>query len=70
MVNRLRVSVPLERAEARALIDMATSECRQPREQLRYLLRREARRRGLLSSAVPTQIGGDRDGQEQSTSVD
>jgi hypothetical protein len=64
-MQKLRLSVPLERAEARALIEMAGAECREPRQQLRYLLRREARRRGLLTTLqVSPNKGGPNDGEE------
>ncbi len=43
-----RINVPLDMSELEALIQIARSECRDPREQLRFLLRNEARRRGLL----------------------
>ncbi len=43
-----RVIVPLEREEADALFHMAETDCRPPREQMRWLLIREARRRKLL----------------------
>lgn len=43
-----RINVPLAKREVVALVRMAEAECRQPREQLRYLLCEEARRRGLL----------------------
>ncbi len=49
-MSNVRVSVPLDDAEANALINMAEEECRHPREQLRFLLRTEATRRGILSS--------------------
>lgn len=66
MMQKLRVSVPLERAEARALIEMAGAECREPRQQLRYLLQREARRRGLLSQKQTSEYenGGRNNGEE------
>jgi hypothetical protein len=47
----IRINVPLDRSEATALIRMAEDDCRQPREQLRYLLREAARLRGLLPTA-------------------
>ena len=48
-MSNLRINVPLAMRELEALIEMAQSECRHPREQMHYLLREEARRRGLLS---------------------
>ena len=46
--RQVRVNVSLNQSEAAALIGMADAECRHPREQLRHILREEARRRGLL----------------------
>lgn len=43
-----RVVVPLDSDEFRVLVSMAASACRPPREHLRFLLREEAQRRGLL----------------------
>jgi hypothetical protein len=43
-----RINVPLSGGEITALIRMAEMDCRQPREQLRFLLREEASKRGLL----------------------
>jgi hypothetical protein len=51
MTNALiRVNVSLNEGEATALVGMADADCRHPREQLRHILREEARRRGLLRS--------------------
>jgi hypothetical protein len=50
-----RMMVTLTDDEADALLRMADAELRDPREQLRLLLRQEARRRGLL--AVEEQDG-------------
>lgn len=47
-MSEARVNVPLDRRELTALVQMAEADCRHPREQLRYLLREEACRRGLL----------------------
>jgi hypothetical protein len=46
----MRISVPLDKAELTALATMAATDCRHPREQMRFLLREEARRRGLLAA--------------------
>lgn len=43
-----RISVPLTTDERGALIKIAELECRDPREQLRYMLRTEGQRRGLI----------------------
>ena len=48
-----RLMVTLERDEAAALDQMADSELRDPRDQLRMLLREAARTRGLLPSELP-----------------
>ncbi len=45
----VRLMVTLTGEEPSALTRMAADDCRDPREQLRYLLREEARRRGLLA---------------------
>ena len=54
-MNALRITIRMDSPEARALILMSEQDCRLPREQVRYLLREEARRRGLLD------IGSDGD---------
>lgn len=48
----VRVNVPLSGTEAQVLIQMAKDDCRHPREQLRYLLRNEAERRGFVLDAT------------------
>lgn len=48
-MKHLSINVALESMELQALIDMAEVDCRHPREQMRFILREEARRRGLLS---------------------
>ncbi len=48
-----RISALLGKAELAALLDMATADCRRLREQMRYLLREEAKRRGLLPAEPP-----------------
>ena len=42
-------TIPLTPQERRTLFRIAESECREPVEQLRFFLRREAQQRGLLS---------------------
>ncbi len=44
-----RISVPMTHEEYIALTEIAADNCRSPREQLRYLLREDLKRRGLLS---------------------
>ncbi|MDP9314183.1 MAG: hypothetical protein M3R24_25430 [Chloroflexota bacterium] len=41
--------------EIKALTRMAMADCRHPREQLRFLFRSEAEKRGLLDSDSDTQ---------------
>ena len=43
-----RITVPLTTTDRTVLLDIAEMECRDPREHLRYLLRRDAQERGLL----------------------
>jgi hypothetical protein len=49
-----RITVPLTTADRTVLLDIAEMECRDPREHLRYLLRRDAQERGLLNSGLKT----------------
>ncbi len=51
MINRLKLT--LDQAEYSALLNMAIGELRSPDDQLRYLLRTEAQRRGLLEAEQP-----------------
>lgn len=44
-----RIVIPLEVEERRALDMLAVRELRDPREQVRFILRAELERRGLLS---------------------
>ena len=48
MVNRLTLT--LEQPEYSALLKIAIAELRNPPDQVRYLLRQELERRGLLST--------------------
>jgi hypothetical protein len=47
-----RISVPLTTADRTVLLTIAERECRDPREHLRYLLRRDAEQRGLLNDGL------------------
>jgi hypothetical protein len=47
-----RITVPVTSAEREALVKIAEIECRDPREQLRYMLRAEAQRRGLIEPEI------------------
>ncbi len=58
-----RVNVPLDDRELTALVRMAEAECRHPREQMRYLLREEACRRGLLSNEQQVKHEEEQDGE-------
>jgi hypothetical protein len=44
-----RITVPLDVSEAAALLEMAEIDCRSPHDQIRYLLRKDAQERGLLT---------------------
>lgn len=57
-MQSLRINVVLEKPELSALVSMANAECRHPTEQLRYILREEARRRGLLDTEDTTEEQG------------
>lgn len=46
-----RISITLDSEETAALILSARADYRHPREQLRYIMRRELERRGLLPAA-------------------
>lgn len=57
-MNVLRVNLLLAGREKEALDQLARVDFRHPREELRFLVLQEARKRGLLSDAEP-----DTDGQ-------
>ena len=46
-----RIVVPLTAEERDILLQIAEVECRDPREQMHFLLRKEAQQRGLLGHA-------------------
>jgi len=54
-----KLMVSLENTEAEALAQLAYAELRDPREQLRLILRQELARRGLLNTPASTleQVG-------------
>lgn len=56
-MDNTRITIPLEQAEKSALLKLAMAELREPREQIRYILRRELERLGLIQfqSARPTE---------------
>ena len=45
-----QITIEVTPQERRSLFRLAESECRDPADQLRYLLRRAAQERGLLSN--------------------
>ncbi len=47
-MREMRLNIMLNSDELQVLAKMAVAECRPPKEQLRYILRQEATRRGLL----------------------
>ncbi len=62
-MSTARVNVVLDQSEATALVRMADADCRHPREQMRYLLRQEACRRGLLSKQEEVKSEEEQDGE-------
>ncbi len=58
-----RMTIILKADEREALLAMAERDLRYPREQLRYLLREEACRRGLLSNEQPAKHEEEQDGE-------
>lgn len=55
----IRLYVKLDLEEYRALAEMAKADLREDREQLRHLVREEAKRRGILA-AIPVIRQGER----------
>jgi len=56
-----RISVPLTTTDRTVLLSIAEIECRDPREHLRYLLRRDAQERGLLDTGLNEKaVSGDK----------
>ncbi len=53
----VRMQVILEPAEADALLKLANAEFRDPREQMRVMVRDGLMRRGLLPKAIKTSVG-------------
>jgi len=43
-----RITITLDRKERAALMQLASSEMREPRDQVRYILRNELKRLGLI----------------------
>lgn len=67
-MRTVRVNVPLDPGELTALVRMAETDCRHPREQMRYLLREEAYKRGLLTEEQRPEQEGEQDGKVAVTS--
>lgn len=56
----MRLQVILSDSEAKALARLSYAEMRDPREQIRFIVRSELERRGLLPANPPTTpVGGD-----------
>ena len=55
---KTRISVPVSVEEREALRALAHFEMRDPREQMRYLLRRELVNRGILVDKINTGVDG------------
>jgi hypothetical protein len=51
----VRLQVVLDPTEGRALTDLAFKELRDPRDQIRLIVRQELERRGLLPPSAPAQ---------------
>jgi hypothetical protein len=60
----IRLLVALDPAEADMLAELAASELCDPRDQLRYVLRQELERRGLLPDENASQPQGESQGRE------
>ena len=54
-----RVNVPLDDRELTGLVRMSEADCRHPREQMRFLLREELQKRGLLAVDRREQVIGE-----------
>ena len=48
----MRITVPLSDSEREVLAQMASQEMRDPRAQIRWILREEAERRGIWPPAI------------------
>lgn len=65
-MSDLLVRFRLVGSEAEALEKLADQEFRHPKDEIRYLLRQELVRQGLLNSEVLEQSSGEQDGTEKS----
>ena len=54
-MDNTRITISMEQRERAALMKLARSELREPRDQARYIIRRELERLGLLSTVDATQ---------------
>lgn len=61
-MDNTRITISLEQRERAALMRLARSELRKPRDQARYIIRRELERIGLLP---PTDDAGQKPNQEE-----
>ncbi len=61
----IRLQIELSMTEAEALTRWATSELRDPRDQIRFLLQRELKRRSLLPDS-DDQDDNNQNGEEKS----
>ncbi len=68
-MQSLRINVPLDQTEMQALVSMAEVDCRHPREQMRWLLIQEARRRALLLAPTEDDQGDSTAPRENKESV-
>ncbi len=66
-MRTVRVNVPLDPGELTALVRMSETDCRHPREHMRYLLREEAYKRGLLAEEQQIDQEGEQDGKAAAT---
>jgi hypothetical protein len=61
-----RINVSLEEPDWSVLVSMANDDCRTPHDQMRFLLREEAKRRGLLDkSCAVSALGDEVQGKEE-----
>ena len=62
-----RMMIALERDEAEALLALAQSEMRDPREQVRFIVRYDLIQRGLLKSSASQEPNSDPNAAVEST---
>lgn len=64
-VLMIRLQIILNSAEGAALTRLANQELREPRDQIRLIVRRELERRGLLVSQTQSAEQGAKDGDDK-----